>query len=91
MLCFLKCVYFSLPIDDKAESNTLDAPGTQPGNACLLRESRRHLIADEPVGAAPGLLCVDEVRVELPWRFERRPDHVFGDCVECDAHISMKF
>jgi len=31
MLCFLKCVYFSLPIDDKAESNTLDAPGTQPG------------------------------------------------------------
>ena len=64
MLCFLECVYFTLPIDDKPESNTLNAAGTQPRNACLARESRRHLVADEPVGASPGLLRVDEVRIQ---------------------------
>ena len=90
MLGFLECVDLALPIDDEAESNTLYAAGTEPGNACLARESRRHLIADEPVGASPSLLCVDEVRVELTRRFDRGADHAFGDGVECDARVSAE-
>jgi hypothetical protein len=90
MLGFLECLDLALPIDDKAESNTLDAPGTEARNACLARESRRDLIADEPVGASPGLLRVNEIRVELTRRFDRGADHAFGDGVECDARVSAE-
>ena len=37
VFCFFECVDFALAIDNESESNTLDAPGTEPGNARLLR------------------------------------------------------
>jgi hypothetical protein len=65
MLGFLECLDLALPINDEAESNALNAPSTEPRNACLVRECWRHLIPDETICAAPSLLCMDKVGVEL--------------------------
>ena len=90
MLCLFECLDLALPINDEAESNTLNATGTEPRNACLVRESRRHLIADEPVSASPGFLRMNKVGVELSRCFERSTDHVFSDCIEGDALVPAK-
>ena len=90
VLCLFECLDLALPINDEAESNTLNASGTEPRNACLVRESRRNLIADEPVSAAPRLLCMNKVGIELSRRSDCGADYFFSDCIESYALVSTK-
>ena len=90
VLCLFECLDLALPINHEAESHTLNATGAESRYACLPRESRRHLVANEPIRAASGLLRMNKVGVELSRCFERSMDHVFSDCIEGDALVPAK-
>ena len=71
----------ALPLDDQPHGDGLDAAGRQPGPD-LPAQERAQRVADEPVDDPPGLLGVDEVRVDVARMGERLADRPLGDLAE---------
>ena len=71
----------ALTLDDEPRRDGLDPPGGQPG-LDLAPQHRAHLVAVEAVEDAPGLLGVDEARVDLARGVRRALDGLLGDLVE---------
>ena len=90
MLCLFECLDLALPINDEAESNTLNAPGTEARYTRLVRECGRHLVANKPISAAPRFLRVDKVIIELPRRFDSSTDDFFCNGIEGDTCVPAK-
>jgi len=90
VLCLFECLDLALPINDEAESNTLNAPGTEARYTRLVRECGRHLVANKPISAAPRFLRVDKVIIELPRRFDSSTDDFFCNGIEGDTCVPAK-
>jgi hypothetical protein len=79
-----------LPIDNQAESNALNATGTEARYTRLVRECGRHLVANKPISAAPRFLRVDKVIIELPRCFDSSTDDFFCNGIEGDTCVPAK-
>lgn len=83
---------FLLAHDEQAHRDALHAAGGQAGRD-LLPEQRRDRIAHETVEHTAGLLCVDQIEVDLARRLERAQDGFLCDLVEDhapDGHLRMQ-
>ena len=60
-------------LDDESDRDRLDPPGGQTATD-LARQERAERVADQAVDDAAGLLCVDEVHVDLARVRERVAD-----------------
>ena len=76
---------FQLPLDDQPHGGGLHATGRPGGLADLAPQHRRHLESEDPIHDPPGLLRIDERRVEVTGVGLGRFDGVLGDLVEDHA------
>ena len=71
----------ALALDDEPDGDRLDPAGRQ-ARADLAAQERAQGVADEAVDDPPGLLGVDEVRVDVAGMGEGVADRALGDLVE---------
>ena len=77
-------VDLALALDDQPHGDRLHPPGRQ-ARLHALPQQRRDLVADQPVEDSPGLLGVEQVRVDPARVGEGVEDGVAGDLGECHA------
>ena len=70
ILLLLECFDFTLALDDQSQGDGLHSPGGKTA-ANFVPKQRRNLVTDEAVQNPAGLLCVDQVLVDVAGMLER--------------------